>query len=92
MWLSESNLCPEWFKLRTNLDAVSCTITDPEVKGGQSGANLIKLFVTLADGKTLKVVLKTALGEAQQASKMYGTVREAKVYEMFKTPEFRPLA
>jgi len=36
--------------------------------------------------------LKTALGEAQQASKMYGTVREAKVYEMFKTAEFKPFA
>jgi hypothetical protein len=34
-------------------------------------------------------VLKTAIGEAQLTSKMYGTVREGKVYEMLKNADFK---
>ncbi len=34
-------------------------------------------------------MLKTAIGEAQLTSKMYGTVREGKVYEMLKNADFK---
>ena len=89
MWLNENNLCPEWLRSITGIDAFTCTVSDPNVKGGYSGASLIKLVATLYEGKTLNLVLKTALGESQSASKMYGTVREGKVYEILKNPNFK---
>ncbi len=80
VWVSQTQLSPEWLRIKTGFDCETCTV-DPSHIGGLNGSILTKLTAILKDGSSVSLVLKTVVGAEAKAKLIYGFVREALFYQ-----------